>query len=248
MQDYYSEAGHFVVVNYSVTNTSSGTIQPNPIGALHVGTEANIEVYEQSDEILPAGHDVVGLRMDEIPPRQMRVSQFIFDVPTDVDPELVAVTDEPTITSSFDVGVVDLTENEPQGPRPQEIVALMNEYINMTAWEQAYELYSEESKARVSLDAYESRQATAMESVPASTQDISFPSVDVQENQATVDSVLDLSDEEGEFQDKITYELVLEEDGWRIVMSQKAVDFILGTGEETTSSNASASGSASASP
>jgi hypothetical protein len=222
VQDYYSEAGHFVVVNYSVTNTSSGTIQPNPIGALHVGTEANIEVYEQSDEILPAGHDV--------------------------DPELVAVTDEPTITSSFDVGVVDLTENEPQGPRPQEIVALMNEYINMTAWEQAYELYSEESKARVSLDAYESRQVTAMESVPASTQDISFPSVDVQENQATVDSVLDLSDEEGELQDKITYELVLEEDGWRIVMSQKAVDFILGTGEETTSSNASASGSASASP
>ncbi len=26
VQDYYSEAGRFVVVNYSVTNTSSGTI------------------------------------------------------------------------------------------------------------------------------------------------------------------------------------------------------------------------------
>jgi hypothetical protein len=36
--------------------------------------------------------------------------------------------------------VVDLTEVAPQGPRPQEILALQYEYFNMTAWKQAYEL------------------------------------------------------------------------------------------------------------
>ncbi len=180
---------------------------------------------------MPAGRVAAGLQMDEIPPRQMRVSQFIFDVPTDVYPQLVAVTDEPTITTSFDVGMVDLTENEPQGPQPQEIVALVNEYINMTAWEQAYDLYAQESKDRVPFDAYKSRQASAMESDPASMLDISFPSVDMQGNRATVDAVLGLSNEEGEYQDKITSQLVLEEDGWKIVMREETVDFILGTGE-----------------
>jgi hypothetical protein len=34
-------------------------------------------------------------------------------VPTDVEPELLAVTDEPTIYSSVDVGAVDLREDDP---------------------------------------------------------------------------------------------------------------------------------------
>jgi hypothetical protein len=45
-------------------------------------------------------------------------------VPTDVEPELLAVTDEPTIYSSVDVGAVDLREDDSQGPRPEEIFVL----------------------------------------------------------------------------------------------------------------------------
>jgi hypothetical protein len=47
-------------------------------------------------------------------------------VPTDVEPELLAVTDEPTIYSSVDVGAVELTEDDSQGPRPEEIFVLQH--------------------------------------------------------------------------------------------------------------------------
>ena len=61
---------------------------------------------------------------ENIPPRQMVVILFTFDMPTDVEPELLAVTDEPTIYSSVDVGAVDLREDDSQEPRPEEIFVL----------------------------------------------------------------------------------------------------------------------------
>ena len=36
-QEYFSEAGKFVVVNYTMTNTSSGTISPTPIASSRLG-------------------------------------------------------------------------------------------------------------------------------------------------------------------------------------------------------------------
>lgn len=247
-EDYVSEVGKFVVVNYSVTNTSAETIEPSPIGRLHAKVGDTVEVYEQSDEIEPGGHSLgPTLAMDEVAPRQMRVSQFIFDVPDDADPGLVAVTDEPTIASSFDVGVVDLTESDPRGARPEEILALQYEYGNMTAWEAAYELFAQESKDRVSEQAYVSVMEKALSGSVSAFTEYSFPSVDIQGNRATIERVATDSTEEGEFQDTATQEMVLEDAGWRIVMRDEQYGFFL-SGGETTTLNASASGSASASP
>jgi hypothetical protein len=50
--------------------------------------------------------------------------------------------------------VVDLRESDPQGPRPEEILALQFEYINMTDFERVYDLFAQESKDRVSEQDY----------------------------------------------------------------------------------------------
>ncbi len=220
VQDFYSEAGKFVVVNYSVTNTSPQVIGPNLIAQLHVRTEDGVEVYEQDDEIAPP-HRLAGLYLDDIPPRQMLVSQFIFDVPVDVEPELAAITEEPTMGNILDVGVVDLAREDPQGPRPEEILALQYEYGNMTAWEQAYELFAQESKDVISEQAYVSGQKQG--GIVAFTE-YSFPSVDIQGDRATIERVATYANEEEGGQDKATQEAILTGDGWRIVMRDEQIE------------------------
>jgi hypothetical protein len=246
-QAYVSEAGKFVVVDYSVTNTSAETIRPSPMGRLHAGAGDTVEVYEQNDQIVPGGRMSPEMRMDEIAPRQVRVSQFVFDVPDDVDPELVAVTDGLTVTSSFDVGAVDLTEGDPRGPRPEEILALQYEYGNMAAYEQAYELFAQETKERVSEQTYVFAQERDNQENSIAFTGYSFPSVDVRGDRATIERVATYSNEDEAGRDKATQEMVLEDDGWRIVMRDEQYDFFL-SGGETAPSNASASGTVSASP
>jgi hypothetical protein len=243
VQHQYSEAGKFVVVSYSVTNTGAESIQPTPIGTLHTATGNNEEVYEQDDQIMPGGRISPEMQMDEIPPRQMRVSQFVFDVPTDADPELVVVTDEPTIGSPSEVGVIDLTRSYPQVPRPEEILALQYEYNNMTAFEQAYGLFAQETKDRVPVQKYASVQWEGT----LAFLDYSFPSIDLRGDRATIDRVATYTNGEETGQDKATQEMVLEAGGWRIVMRDEQYELFLGGGE-ATSSSASASRSASASP
>ena len=53
IQDYFSQAGRFVVVNYSVTNTSPQTIRPAPMARLHVRAGDRVEVYDESTQIAP---------------------------------------------------------------------------------------------------------------------------------------------------------------------------------------------------
>ncbi len=219
-EDVLPTAGQFVVVNYSVTNTGAETVSPNLIGALHVrAPDRKIEVYEQTDLVTPPHRTSPDLYLDDIPPRQMLVSQFIFDVPTDVEPELLAVNEEPTIATSYEVGGVDLTSEDPQGPRPEEMLALQYEYFNMTAYEQAYELFAQETKARVSEQAFASRtQQLDQENASAITR-YSFPTVKIKGDHATIQVVRSYSFEtEGERQQRISQEAVLEDAGWRIVM------------------------------
>lgn len=214
VQHQYSEAGKFVVVSYSVTNTGAEGIRPTPIGTLHAAMGNNGEVYEQVDQITPGGRISPEMQMDEIPPRQMRVSQFVFDVPTDANPELVVVTDEPTMGSPSEVGAIDLTSNDPQGPRPEEILALQYEYNNMTAFEQAYELFAQETKDRVPVRRYASVQWEGT----LAFLDYSFPSMDLRGDRATVDRVATYTNGVETGQDKATQEMVLEAGGWRILM------------------------------
>jgi len=216
-----------------VTNTSPQTITPNPVAQLHARAGDKVEVYDQSSEVSPPHHVGPQLPLDEIPPREMVVSQFIFDVPTDVEPELLAVTDEPTIYSSQDVGIVDLRDDEPQGPRPEEIYALQLEYYNMGEYERDYALFAQESKARVSEQVYTSRNRRVdQQGNGFSFPQYSFPSVEIEGDQATMQVVRSYTSEEGEGQDRRTEEAVLADEGWRTVMRDNQYEYYLG-GETT---------------
>ena len=226
-QEYFSEAGKFVVVNYTVTNTSSGTISPTPIASLQVRGNNGVELYELQESIAPANRPAGAFyQFDDIPPRQLAISQFIFDVPTDVEPELLIVRDEPTIDSSFEVGNVDMTASAPRDPRPEERYALLQEYISMRDWERSYDLYAQETKDRVPFGVYQSRQSALKD--PSAVTDYSFPSVEVQGDEATIERVLTVNQPDGEFQDRGTTRAVLETDGWKLVMSDEAYEFYEG--------------------
>jgi hypothetical protein len=68
--------------------------------------------------------------------------------------------------------------------------------------------------------------------------DYAFPSVEVEGDRATVERVITATDLDGaDIQDKATQELVLEDEGWRIVMREQQVRlFTEGAPESTTAS------------
>ena len=112
-------------------------------------------MYELQEAIAPANRPAGAFyQFDDIPPRQLAISQFVFDVPTDVEPERLIVRDEPTIDSSFEVGNVDMTASAPRDPRPEERYALLQEYISMRDWERSYDLYAQETTDRVPFGVY----------------------------------------------------------------------------------------------
>jgi hypothetical protein len=220
-EDAISQAGKFVVVNYSVTNTSPETIEPVLSAQLHVkGADGKTEVYEETDDFPPPR------ALKDIGPQGLRLSQFIFDVPTEVEPELLAVASSATTaTDSAEVEVVDLRESDPQGPRPEEILALQYEYFNMTDFERVYDLYAQESKDRVSEQLFvgaekEARQQGVSYTMPS----YSFPSVEIEGDRATIHVVGSEPPVEGEGLHRVTHELedeaVLEDEGWRIMMGK----------------------------
>jgi hypothetical protein len=228
-EDAISQAGKFVVVNYSVTNTSPLTIEPVLSAKLHVkGADGKTEVYQETDDFQPPR-----ARNKDIVRDGMRLSQFIFDVPKEVEPELLAVAEEATTaTGSADfryaLEVVDLRESDPQGPTPEEILALQNEYFNMTDFERAYDLYAQESKDRVSEQVFvsaqkEGKQQGASYTVPTS---YSIPSVEIEGDRATI-HVVGIEppvEREGLHLSRVTHpheaELVLDDEGWRILMGK----------------------------
>jgi len=225
--DTFSQAGKFVVVNYSATNTSPETVKANLGARLFVEAGSKVEVYEETDS---ATHPRSGAIMGgpELGPRELLLGQFIFDVPADVEPETLAVLYEDDIEEARgEAGNVDLTEEDPQGPRPEEILSLQYEYNNMTVYEQSYELFAQETKDRVSEQMYVSGQK---EYDVAAFMEYSFPSVDVQADRATVERVATYANKEETGQDKATQELVLEDDGWRVVMRDEQYELFAGNG------------------
>jgi hypothetical protein len=213
------------VVNYSVTNTSPQTIEPALSAQLHVkGADGKTEVYEETDVVTPP-HD-----FEEVPPHGLLLSQFIFDVPTEVEPELLAVAEEAATATSSEVGVVDLRESDPQGPRPEEILALHYEYFNMGEYERAYDLFAQESKERVSEQMFVSKNEQDDQKTGGySFTQYSFPSVEIEGDHATMQVVRTSSDqEESELQEEITQEAVLEDEGWRIVMREDQYEYFGG--------------------
>lgn len=230
-QDAFAQAGQFIVVNYSVTNTSPHTVQPELSAQLHVKAEDQVEIYKESD-VVAHPSETYGM---ELPPRQLEVGQFIFDVPQDVKPELLAVngsSDASAPTSATaspgaeEIGGIDLTKEEPQGPQPQEIFALQHEYYNMTAWEQAYAFFARETKAQVSEQVYLDQNQKDDQRNPASFTELSFPTVDIEGDHATMKVVRSwTSEDEGDVQERVQQEAVLEDEGWRIVMRDEQYEY-----------------------
>ena len=138
----------------------------------------------------------------------------------EVEPELLAVAEEgATATDSAEVRVVDLRESDPQGPRPEEILALQFEYYNMTDYERVYDLYAQEGKDRVSEQVFVSIQkATKQQGDKSTIPSYSFPSVEIEGDRATIQVVTN-SDAEGEGELSAYREpAVLEGEGWSIMM------------------------------
>jgi hypothetical protein len=163
----------------------------------------------------------------------MRTGQFIFDVPVDVEPRLVAVLYEDGLEEiRGEAGVVDLTREDSQGPRPEEILALQYELGNMYEWEEAYDLFAQESQDRVSRGQYVSFWEGTEDNAVT---DYAFPSIEVEGDHASVESVITGATESKDVQDKRTQEFVREEEGWRIVMRERQVRlFTEGAPESTT--------------
>jgi len=161
----------------------------------------------------------------------MFVSQLIFDVPRDVEAERLMVDEIYTLADPpKEVGVVDLARSDPQGPEPQEVLAIQLEYENMRAWEPSYDLYDQGSKDTVPLEQHEA----GLRRYPVSTTKYSFPRLDVRGDRATLETVLAFEYADGtEDQLRTTFEAVLEDEGWQIVMRPEQYEFFLG-GEETT--------------
>jgi hypothetical protein len=212
-----SQEGKFVVVNYSVANTSPKTIEPTLSAQLHVkGADGKTQVYEETDDVPPPR------TLEDISQHGLRLSQFIFVVPTEVEPELLAVAKEAEeATGSAEEWVVELRESDPQGPGPEEILALQYEYYNMTDFERVYDLFAQESKDRVSEQVYVSLQREVIQEGGTSLfPSYSFPYTLIEGDRATM-LVVFYSDAEGEGQGRAHWDkAVLEDEGWRIVMNR----------------------------
>lgn len=233
-RDAFSEAGKFVVLTYSMTNTSPQPVTANLGALLHVRADDKVEVYDESDQVThPYSGGIIG--GPELAPRQVLLGQFIFDVPTDVEPELVAVLYEDEMEEPRgEAGAVNLTEKDPQGARPEEILALQWQYNNMLEWEEIYELHAQESKDRVPRETFVSALQQDLEQADAyAIEDYSFPTIEVDGDHATIERVFDWATPDDFGQDKATQEMVLEDEGWRVLMRQEQYEFFLG-GEETT--------------
>ena len=115
---------------------------------------------------------------------------------------------------------------------PEEILALQSEYFNMTDFERVYDLYAQESKDRVSEQVFVGAEKEAKQQgvSPTTPTSYSIPSVQIEGDRATIHVVAVEPPVEGEglHRDRVvTYaheaELVLKDEGWRIMMQKAAL-------------------------
>ena len=111
------------------------------------------------------------------------------------------------------------------------MLALQHEYTNMS-WEQAYGLFAQESKDRITLEQYQGYQGNLdAESGAATIKDYAFPSVEVQGHRATIERVLTYSDAQtSEGQDRNTQEMILEDEGRRVLTGEDQVELFRSAG------------------
>jgi hypothetical protein len=100
----------------------------------------------------------------------------------------------------------------------------------MLEYEQPYEWYASESKARVSEQTFVSKnEQSDKKPGHVSYPDYSFPTVNIEGDHATMQVVRSYVWENGDSgQDRFTQEAVLEDEGWRIVMRDDQYQFFGG--------------------
>ena len=224
----YSQAGKFVVVTYSVTNPSARTLRPDLVAMLRARVGGETGVYEESEDVM---HPRSSPGVLELAPGQLGTGQFIFDVPASADPEQVAVAfEEDSEHPGGEAGAVDLTRRNPLGPSAEETLALQYEYLNMTAWERAYELFAEESKREVTLEQYQTYMDSGHSERPTAVIEYAFPSVEFEGVRTAIEREFTLATPYGEHLQKATQEAVLEDEGWRIVMRDDQIRALLQRG------------------
>ncbi len=137
--------------------------------------------------------------------------------------------------------------NDPEesaAPAPDEVLASQYRHINSSDYGAAYDLFDDRSQGLVSPEQYEAYFAAA---APYEITDYSFPTVEVQRDEASVVADLAVSSSDGEESYEVTQELVREGGKWRVVMREEQVASFAGAGGSSGASSASASAAASAS-
>ena len=113
-------------------------------------------------------------------------------------------------------------EDSSEQASPEETLELQYQYINSGEYEQAYELFTDDSKAAVTLEQYEAYfEATA----PYEITDYSFPSVQVDGDTGSVEAAVTVSTgTAGVQQYPITQQMSLTNEGWRVVMRDEQIE------------------------
>ena len=95
----------------------------------------------------------------------------------------------------------------------------------MLDYKRAYDLFAQESKARVSEQTFASKNQRD----PVTFTEYSFPRVNIEGDHATMQVVRSVSYEKvGQQQDRGTQEAILEDEGWRIVMRDEQYKYYEG--------------------
>lgn len=118
-------------------------------------------------------------------------------------------------------------EKTSEKPAPEKTLALQYQYLNEGNYDDAYNLFAEQSKQLVSVEEY---RAWFENAGNYQITNFSFPTVQVEDNTATV--VADLtatSDATGGDQYQRTQEMQLEDGSWRVVMRGEQVELFAGT-------------------
>jgi ketosteroid isomerase-like protein len=105
-------------------------------------------------------------------------------------------------------------------PSPKEVLASQYRYINAGDYDAAYELFDEQSQQMVSSKQYSAYFASV---APYEIASYSFPSVQVQDDTASLVVDLAVSSSNGEERYQVTQKMVREEGDWRVVMRNAQV-------------------------
>ncbi len=224
--DAFPTAGKFVVVTYSVRNTGTGPLNVGFSGTL--STEGG-ESFEESEDAFHPNALLDGVSGGfELQPRGLELGQFVFDVPTDVEPTTLTAgytnlgDSSASAGGASQAGDVDLTRKAEPGAPPEEVLALQYEYTNMQSWDLFYDLLAERTEDLVS---EELLTRVNTEGPAYSIMEYSFPSVEVQGDNATIERIFTTSQDGETPQDTATQEAVLEDGAWRILMRDDQAEY-----------------------